>query len=339
MAEDPIVDPALRAFVAGLGLAGPGAAQSWRPLSGGVSCDVWRVEVGEGAICVKRALARLNVADDWRAPIGRVLYEARWFETARSISPAAAPEPLAVDAERGFLATAFLPPEVYPLWKGQLLAGRVEAETARAVGERLGSIHAATAGRADIAARFDAEGLFFALRLEPYLLAAAARNPELAAAIEALAARTAGTRTALMHGDVSPKNILVGPDGPVYLDAETACWGDPAFDLAFCLNHLLLKQLVVPNARGALQDAFAAFSRAYFGQVDWEPREQLEARAASLLPALLLARIDGKSPVEYLTKPAQRAIVRAVATPLLRGQPSTLHEVADAWRDAMAAAG
>jgi len=337
MAAAPIIDRQLRAFVAGIGMAPTGAPQRWTPLSGGVSCDVWRVEAGGSAICVKRALARLNVADDWRAPIGRVLHEARWFDTARSICPAAAPEPLAVDAGRGFLATAFLPPDAYPLWKSQLLAGRVEAETARAVGERLGRIHAATAGRPEIAARFDAHDLFFALRLEPYLLATAARNPDLASAIEALAARTAATRKALMHGDVSPKNILIGPAGPVFLDAETACWGDPAFDLAFCLNHLLLKQLVVPQARDALLEAFSALAHAWLGEVDWEPRAAVEGRAASLLPALLLARIDGKSPVEYLTTVAQKAVVRAVATPLLRRQPSTLREVTDAWSDAMAA--
>jgi len=339
MADGPTIDRALEDFVAGLGLAAADAAQRWTPLSGGVSCHVWRVEVGGAAVCVKRALARLNVADDWRAPIGRVLYEARWFETARSILPDAAPEPLAVDGEAGLVATAFLPPDVYPLWKGQLLAGRVEVDTAAAVGERLGRIHAATAGRPDIAGRFASHDHFFALRLEPYLLATAARNPDLAGAIEALAARTAAARIALMHGDVSPKNILVGPAGPVFLDAETACWGDPAFDLAFCLNHLLLKQLVVPEARDALAAAFTALADAHLGEVDWEPREAVEARAACLLPALLLARIDGKSPVEYLTTAPQRAIVRAAAEPLLRRQPPTLKHVSDAWLAAMAEAG
>ncbi len=322
-------DPELDAFVAGMGLAGP---RRWTPLSGGVSCNAWRVEAGGRAICVKRALPKLNVADDWRAPVGRALFEYRWFETARALVPGCAPKPLRLDAERGLLAMEFLPEADYPLWKNQLLAGEVNVATAGAVGERLGRIHAGAAGHADIAARFDSDAIFFALRLEPYLLAAAKRRPAVADALRALAERTADTRLTLVHGDVSPKNILVGPDGPVFLDAETAWWGDPAFDLAFCLNHLLLKTLVVPVARDALAASFTALAEAYLQRVDWEPRKALESRAASLLPGLLLARVDGKSPVEYLTAETQKDFVRAVAEPLLLEPPTTLAEVLGAWR-------
>jgi aminoglycoside phosphotransferase (APT) family kinase protein len=142
-----------------------------------------------------------------------------------------------------------------------------------------------------------------------------------------LASRTANTRVCLVHGDVSPKNILVAPRGPVFLDAECAWYGDPAFDLAFCLNHLLLKCLWVPQARVRFMDCFDALSEAYLRTVSFEGVEQ---RTASLLPALLLARVDGKSPVEYLTaKDKER--VRAVAGELLPGA-STLEEVRRAWR-------
>jgi len=318
-----------------MGLAGP---QRWSPLSGGVSCNAWRVDAGGRAICVKRALAKLNVADDWRAPVGRALFENRWFETARAIVPGSAPKPLALDAERGFLAMEFLPEADHPLWKNQLLAGEVSVVTAGAVGERLRRIHAGAAGRADIAERFASDEVFFALRLEPYLLAAARRRPRVAPALRALAERTAATRLTLVHGDVSPKNILVGPQGPVFLDAETAWWGDPAFDLAFCLNHLLLKTLVVPTARDALASSFTALAEGYFARADWEPRDGLESRAASLLPGLLLARIDGKSPVEYLTGDDQKDFVRSVAEPLLLGPPATLAEVQAAWHGAPQAA-
>ena len=329
------IGPELEAFVATAGLAGP---RRWIILSGGVSCDVWRVEAGGRSICVKRALPKLNVADDWRAPVGRVLYEYRWFETARAIVPGSAPKPLALDAERGFLAMEFLPEGNHPLWKRQLLAGEVDVSTARSVGERLGLIHAGAAGRAVIAKRFPSDAIFFALRLEPYLLAAAERRPRVAPALRALATRTAVTRLTLVHGDVSPKNILIGPGGPVFLDAETAWWGDPAFDLAFCLNHLLLKTLAVPVARDALAASFTALAAGYFAQADWEPRQALEARAASLLPGLLLARVDGKSPVEYLTGEDQRDFVRAVAEPLLLAPPATLGAVRSAWQAALEAA-
>ena len=115
-----------------------------------------------------------------------------------------------------------------------------------------------------------------------------------------------------MHGDVSPKNILVGPEGPVFLDAECAWYGDPAFDLAFCLNHLLLKCVWVPAAKEKLLQCFSALSSSYLQR--FSP-ENLEKRTASLLPALLLARVDGKSPVEYLDE-AQRSFVRERARSL-----------------------
>src|SRR3546814_8703169 len=102
------------------------------------------------------------------------------------------------------------------------------------------------------------DSIFHAIRLEPYLLATARAHPDRAAALESVAAETAATKRALVHGDVSPKNILVGPAGPVLLDAECAWYGDPAFDLAFCLNHLLLKCLWIPAAAPRFLVAFDA---------------------------------------------------------------------------------
>src|SRR5262249_17472970 len=149
----------------------------------------------------------------------------------------------------------------------------------------------------------------------------AARHPALKPRLEALVERTAATKICLVHGDVSPKNILAGPHGPVFLDAECAWFGDPAFDLAFCLNHLLLKCLWVPRAKAGFLHCFNALSDAYLEAV---PFGEVEARAASLLPALLLARVDGKSPVEYLTAEAQRKHVRGVACPLLEAPVAKL---------------
>ena len=121
----------------------------------------------------------------------------------------------------------------------------------------------------------------------------------------------------LVHGDFSPKNLLVGPRGPVILDAECAWYGDPAFDMAFVLNHLLLKGAWRPAWRARYAAAFDALASAYFTRVCWEPATAVSARTAALLPALMLARIDGKSPVEYLTDPATKDEVRTFARALI----------------------
>ncbi|MEU1479996.1 aminoglycoside phosphotransferase family protein [Streptomyces sp. NPDC005760] len=330
-------DPALSGFLTAHKLARPGETARWTPLAGGVSSDLWRVDLPGRSLCVKRALARLRVAAEWEAPVSRNAYEWAWMRFASRHRPDSVPDLLAHDPEAGLFAMAYLPAERHPMWKAQLLAGEVEVATAAAVGEVLGALHAASAGEAALAAEFATDDNFHALRIEPYLLATAAAHPGLAGTLRSLADRTARTRLALVHGDVSPKNILVGPSGPVLLDAECAWYGDPAFDLAFCVNHLLLKSLVVPGSRAELLRSARVLAEEYVRQVDWEPRAALEARAASLLPALLLARVDGKSPVEYLTDDRHQLFVRTAASALLRAPASTVGGVLDAWANALEA--
>lgn len=333
MASAP--DESLDRFLIAHGLAREGEPVRWTALSGGVSSDIWRVNLPGRSLCIKRALARLRVAAEWHAPVARNATEWAWFETVAGICPDWVPKLVAHDPTLGLFAMEYLPPEDYPLWKSRLLAGEVDAAFASSVGNALGRIHAATAGDTKIARRFATDESFLALRLEPYLLATAERHPGLHARIHALAERTAATHRVLVHGDISPKNILMGPSGPVFLDAETAWYGDPAFDLAFCLNHLALKVLVRPDAAAKLEASFSALHDAYLARVDWEPRVEIEARAAELLPALMLARVDGKSPVEYLN-PAQQDIVRAFACARLREQALPLDVFYAVWRRSLA---
>src|SRR6218665_1928960 len=188
-----------------------------------------------------------------------------------------------------------------------------------------------------LAAQFDTEDLFVALRMHPYFETLAQRHPELSSTIAQIVTTTLTTRLALVHGDVSPKNILTGADGPILLDAECAWWGDPAFDLAFCLNHLLLKFLVLPQHHEELSTAFGALLVAYQQHTAWESPAALLDRTATLLPALLLARVDGRSPVEYLDV-TQRATVRDFALPRVAAS-LTVHRETDpmdilaAWKD------
>ena len=318
-----------------LGLASPGPVVGV-PLTGGVSSDSWRIDTARGPVCAKRALAKLRVAADWRAPIERNRYEARWMRVANEAQPGSAPVVLGQHPELGVLVMDYLPPARYRLWKQMLREGEADTNTAEAVGRALGRIHAHSAARTELAREFDTDTIFFDIRLEPYLLATAQRHPHVAARLTRLVDVTRSHRIALVHGDVSPKNILIGPEGPVFLDAECAWWGDPAFDIAFCLNHMLLKCLWNPAATPAFLACFDALAHAYLHLVDWEPVEELEARAAALLPGLFLARVDGKSPVEYITEERQREQVRHAAIPLLTQPVARLAAVRAAWADELA---
>jgi aminoglycoside phosphotransferase (APT) family kinase protein len=331
----PAPSPELLDALTRLDLVPRGADVVVTPLDGGVSSDIARVDVAGRSFCIKQALPKLKVAAEWRAPVARNHSEAEWIRVAGEIVPDGVPRLFGEDRAAGLFAMAWLAPESHPVWKAELRDGRIDPAFAAEVGRRIALVHAATAGRVDIAVRFATDDIFHPIRLEPYLLATADRHPDCAGALRRLAETTARTKLALVHGDVSPKNILAGPHGPVFLDAECAWYGDPAFDLAFCLNHLLLKCAWRPAWRARYLAAFRALATAYLAGVTWEPRDVLEARTARLLPGLFLARIDGKSPVEYLTAESDRDRVRTCARPLLLAPRVRLAEVAEAWRQAL----
>ena len=319
-----------------LGLAEADEAPVFTALGGCVSSDIWRVDLSSGPVCVKRALAKLKVAADWRAPVERNLYEARWMRRAGAVLPGAVPRLLGQDQAAGVLVMAFLAPKAHRLWKACLRDGDADPAVARQVGERLVRIHGATARDPAVAVEFPTDRIFHDIRLAPYLLATATAHPDLAERLAALVEATARRKLVLVHGDVSPKNILIGANGPLFLDAECAWYGDPAFDLAFCLNHLLLKCLWTPAAADGFFACFEALAVSYLAAVQWEPVAELERRAARLLPGLLLGRVDGKSPVEYLTADGDKARVRKVARALLARPPVRLAEVASAWHQDLA---
>jgi aminoglycoside phosphotransferase (APT) family kinase protein len=307
------------------------------PLSGGVCSDIFKAEIEGGRIVVvKRLLGRMRVAARWSAPSGRAGREAAWLKLAREVDPHLAPRVLAQAPGGRLFVMDYLDSATHPVWKALLAAGEVDIAFASAVGASLARLHAATAGRSDIAARFAGDGTFHALRIAPFLLHAASRHPDVACIIRGLAADLASRRIALVHGDVSPKNILAGPKGPVFLDAETVVYGDPAFDLAFCLSHLLLKALWVRIALDAMIEAFAALRDAYLAGVVWEPPGDLATRAAPLIAALLLARVDGKSPAPYLTDPADQDFVRRQAKAFLRTPRLSVPDMAGIWSQGVA---
>ncbi len=326
--SDPLAD--VPAFLRTHGLLGRDEDATMTPLTGGVSSDLWKVELPTGVICVKGALAQLKVERPWFAPVSRNHVEYEWLKFAQRVRPGQVPRVLAHDEAAGLLAMEYLAPSRYPVWKSLLLAGHIDVEAAQAVGELVGHLHSASAADPGSSVTFASDENFDALRIDPYLRVTARAHPDLEDRFAALADRTAATHLAVVHGDVSPKNILLGPAGPVLLDAECAWFGDPAFDVAFCLNHLLIKSLKVPRRGEALLAATRALADAHAAQVDWEPASVLAARVVALLPALALARVDGSSPVEYLDE-GEREIVRRVGRELLATPAATLDELCERW--------
>jgi aminoglycoside phosphotransferase (APT) family kinase protein len=299
------------------------------PLVGGVSSGIYRIDLVSGSYCLKQALPQLKVAKEWTVPVQRVFHEIDWLRTAAAIVPGNVPRVLGQDDATMSFVMEYLGGDRRP-WKADLLAGVVDPVIAMQLGDVLGRIHAATADDPDLAQRFATDATFHAIRLEPYLVEASRMHPDVADRLLAAVDRTAATRRVLVHGDVSPKNVLVGGAQPVLLDAECAWFGDPAFDLAFCLNHFLLKAAHRPAGSTALLACFERFVAAYLPHVGWESVDAVQGRAAALLPGLALARVDGKSPVEYLSEP-RRHVVREASLRLLRNPLPTLDMLAQRW--------
>lgn len=287
------------------------------PLTGGVSSDIVLVESPSGQLVVKTALAKLRVRDDWFADVSRNRVEQNFFEYAAPIIPESVPRILG--GGDGWFAMEYL--GEMPNWKSELLVGDADQSSAMLAGDVLGRLHAASWLDAMAGRRFETLPNFHALRIEPYLLTTAARVPEVGGLLRDEAARLAETRLALVHGDFSPKNLLVGQGRLIVLDAECAWFGDPAFDTAFLLSHLLLKALL----HGQVIQLVPRFWSAYNARCGHD----LEQRSVKLLLCLLLARVHGKSPVEYLGDSQRDHVTRFVLAHL--PNPPSLAALTSAW--------
>ncbi|OSP53454.1 hypothetical protein BV911_17945 [Pseudoruegeria sp. SK021] len=290
--------------------------QEVRPLTGGVASDIGVVRLTDRVICVKFALGKLKVAADWRAPVHRNRAEYEWLRFAQSVAPRNSLELYGCSEKLQGFAMEYLDGADVFLWKAQLLEGATPQGGAARTANLLGRLHAASTAPGFDAAPFHNQGDFRQLRLDPYLSYTADKNPDVAEILRRLAETLFAASAVLVHGDVSPKNILFRSDLPILLDAECATMGDASFDPAFCMNHLVLKAFHRPRDHAALLAEVAAFWAAYARYITWEDPSVLEARTALVLAALMLARVDGKSPVEYLDAVA-REQVRACALDLL----------------------
>jgi 5-methylthioribose kinase len=294
-----------------------------RPLSGGVSNVVLAVESEGLRAVVKQALPRLRVADEWLATQDRALTEADALRLAAELTPGAVPAVLDVD-DSSYAIVIAMAPAGWVNWKDELLAGAVDPTVAARLGTVLATWHRATAGDSRAWRLADTEA-FEQLRVDPYHRTVMARRPELAESIAEVVDQMLATRTCLVHGDFSPKNVLVGPADLWVLDFEVAHVGDPAFDLGFMLNHLLLKSIHRPDGAARYYDCARSFLTTYAEGVPEELLPPLPYVLAHV-GTLVLARVDGKSPAEYLTE-GERAAARRVGEDLLTGPPASLELV------------
>jgi aminoglycoside phosphotransferase (APT) family kinase protein len=313
------------AYLAARGLTSDPRRVTVRELSGGVSNYAWWVERPEGPLVLKQARAQLAVAMEWLADVRRIVREAEAMDWLHGrIGRPAIPEMLLLDREAMVLAMeAVLPPAEN--YKTLLMRGDVTLEHADRIGALLARLHNVGADPAAREAFGDAT-FFDQLRMSPYYDTVARRHPALAGVMAALRAECMEQRWCLVHGDYSAKNVLVRGDGRlVLLDYEVAHFGNPCFDLGFVLPDYLCLALLHPARGSAYLAAARRLWLAY--QHDIRLTARSRERAGYHLAAILLARVDGKSPFEYFTDPVLQQRVRVIAGDALLARDTTISSV------------
>lgn len=299
-----------------------------RSLGGGVSNIVLAVGEGPGSMVVKQALARLRVADPWWAPRDRALAEADALELAGRLTPGAVPRVLDRDPERCALVVDRAPTD-WEDWKSLLLSGTADYGRAARLGSLLSRWHNATLHGLQLSERLRQQERFEALRVEPYYRTIARRVPKVSAGVLAYADAMLARRLCLVHGDFSPKNVLVGAEPNLWvIDFEVAHLGDPAFDVAFLLCHLMLKSVHRPELAHEYDRCAGEFTTSYEAGVQAELSPSWPY-VLGHVACLLLARVDGKSPAEYLSVDEQARARKFGELLLLEppGEPAGLGEI------------
>jgi aminoglycoside phosphotransferase (APT) family kinase protein len=297
-------------------------------LGGGVSNLVLAVTTPGRRVVLKQALPRLRVADEWLAKRERALAEARALAIALRLAPGSVPRVIDVDPERCAITIEAAPPG-WRVWKDDLLSGEADPAVADRLGRLLATWHLGTHGAVGDLDEWES---FEQLRIDPYYREVARRHPAQAAAIMGYADAMARRRTCLVHGDFSPKNVLVGGPDLWVIDFEVAHHGDPAFDIAFLISHLVLKAVARPSSQVRLLECAASFDAAYRQAA--APLEVARPEyILGQLGCLMLARVDGKSPVEYLDD-TQRSSARMLAFSLINSPPASLSRLASTLAEA-----
>jgi thiamine kinase-like enzyme len=213
-------------------------------------------------------------------------------------------------------------------WKERLLGGKIDQPFFEDFAKLLGSIHRESFRlRHELAPVFAGKHFFETLRLEPYYEQSATIVRPAASFLKDLVAWTLSRSDTLVHGDFSPKNVLVHNERLILLDHEVLHFGDPAFDIGFSLTHFLSKAVHLPQKRQALVRAAQIYWRRYLDEVREMPWfAHLDFRAAQHTLASLLSRVCGRSPLEYLNE-EERFLQRRVVVEMIEENFSSVEQV------------
>jgi tRNA A-37 threonylcarbamoyl transferase component Bud32 len=317
----------LKVYLCQQQLMAPGESLKFEILQEGVSNRaVWIERNPPPNWVLKQALEKLRVETDWYSSISRIHQEAQALRWLMKIIPGHVPSLVFEDKDHHILGMTSVPAP-HTNWKTDLLNGNVDLERVTTFAQLLAKIHRAGFNYPDLNEDFKDYSFFESLRLEPYYSFTASQVPEASTYLDQLIKETKTRKLAVVHGDYSPKNVLLHHGQMFILDFEVMHIGDPAFDLGFSLTHFLSKAHVLPELRVRLLEAALHYWDSYQeNQHQQRQLSQLEPMTIKHTLACMLARVNGRSPLEYLN-PFQRSFQKEVILRMMEQPPITIREL------------
>lgn len=295
---------------------------------GGVSCTVAFVYAGKKPIIIKQGLAQLKVKEEWLCDPNRMNIEQQSTRIYHKLMPDCAPEVYFYDGDNYIYGREAVP-EDWRMWKADLLNGKLDFVAAGKVIQTLLTVHNTCSRDRAVAAEFGRKDIFYNLRISPYFEFIKGRYPERSALISSVIDFLMTAKITLIHGDFSPKNIMTDGNAVSILDYEVAHYGHPAFDLGFFSTHFVLKAIKNKQWAESYLNMLVYMMDQYFGGVDCMDTQELEACYLKTWALIILARVDGKSPAEYITEEADKALVRDVAFVMIDNNITSYRAAAD----------
>ena len=299
----------------------------YKKLTGGVSSEVYHVKTNKNNYCIKRSLKRLLVKKKWIANTNRIKFEYLWLKHCQNILKRNIPNTYEFNNKKKYIVMEYLKTSQYKTLKQLYFNKIININTIRSISKHLYKIHS---NSSNYKTKKTFEGNyknFYDLRLDPYFNEVGRVYPKYKGYIKKINENYIKHSNTLVHGDFSPKNILVGKNKIIYLDAECCNFGDPVFDLVFFTNHLLIKSIFFKDKSQEFIKLYISFYKEYLSNLSTKNFNSYIDRIIKMTPIMLLSRVDGKSPVEYINKVKIKNIIRKKSFLLLDSKISSLNDI------------
>ena len=299
----------------------------YKKLAGGVSSEVYHVRTNKNNYCIKRSLKRLLVKKKWIANTNRIKFEYLWLKHCQNILKRNIPNTYEFNDKKKYIVMEYLKTSQYKTLKQLYFKRIININTIKLISKHLYKIHS---NSSNYKTKKTFEGNyknFYDLRLDPYFNEVGRVYPKYKEYIKKINENYIKNSSTLVHGDFSPKNILVDKNKIIYLDAECCNFGDPVFDLVFFTNHLLIKSIFLRDKSQEFIKLYLSFYKEYLSNLSTKNFNSYIDRIIKMTPIMLLSRIDGKSPVEYIIKENIKNIIRKKSFLLLDGKINSLNDI------------